>query len=645
MRIFSAPLLSVLIASTVSAAPAVWTEGPLLKVGPSAQVKSAAPARLAAARNEFESFQIVIRGDVAVSGVRARASQLTGPNGATIPATNVRLYRESLINVTQPSGSIGTRGRYPDGLIPDVDEIDGQTRSAFPFNVPAGEARALWVDVLVPLDAQAGTYTGSIEVTADGFNTAVPMEVEVLDFELPSTPTLATAFRAWPGFICMAHTGAGDCGGANVATELLMKYARLALDHRITLSNISNMRLYPGDTHGVLGKVGNDWTGFDTTFGALLKGTGPTQLPGARFTSIEYAGDVSAATLASYSAHAREQGFFDRVFDYTVDEPPYGGRWEDIIPRSAAIHAAAPGLRTLVTTDVAAATEHSVLDSLDILVPVVNFIDSPVSPYIGNQRPHYDEFVSKGGEVWMYQSCMSHGCSFGGAEPGAVWPSYMVDVPAPRNRAMQWVDFAYGATGELYYETVMTYDNDPWTSQFAFSGNGDGTLLYPGKPAKIGGTSQVPVPSLRLKHIRDGVEDYEYLTLLVKLGDSALAQKLARDVVPTAHHVSDDPNVILQARLTAGRRIAELSMKPGPVPGGPGTEVSQPGPSNPTPGLPTPGPGSLPGGKVTPDANADGAGAGCSAMRSSSLAVTGLGLVALVLAFRRRKPLKACAKR
>jgi uncharacterized protein (TIGR03382 family) len=638
MRFSSVPTISLLIAGMVSAAPAVWTEGPLIKVVPSVQAKNSASAQLLAARNEFESFQIAIRGTSAVSNVRAKASALTGPGGATIPSSNIRLYRQALMEVYTPSGSVGARGRFPDGLIPDVDESDGQTRSAFPFDVPASETRALWVDILVPMDTPAGKYSGSVHVTGDGLDVTVPMELEVLGFTLPSTPTLTTAFRAWPGRICIQHTDMADCGGHEAAMDLITKYARLGLDHRITFSNFFVLPHSMTD-ETMMGLHGGDWSVFDATFGPLLNGTAATRLPGARLTSVEYAWRPTREALAAYTQHAREKGFFDRVFDYTTDEPTFTGTWHEIAPRAALVREAAPGMRTLVTANITETHEHGLVDRLDILAPVVNHMDAPWGQYAGNQRPHYDDFIRKGGELWMYQSCMSHGCAFGGAERNAVWPSYVIDVPAPRNRAMQWVDFAYGATGELYYETVLTYDWSPWESVFNFSGNGDGTLLYPGKPEKIGGTTQVPIPSLRLKHIRDGVEDYEYLAMLVKLGDAELAGKLARDVVPAAYRISDDPNVILEARRTAGRRIAELSPPPAPPPG-PGTPPSPP--ATPAPGVPTPSPkpGGTPGNDARPSAPSGPAeAANCSATGSGSFAAAGLLALALVLANRRRAPL------
>ena len=65
----------------------------------------------------------------------------------------------------------------------------------------------------------------------------------------------------------------------------------------------------------------------------------------------------------------------------------------------------------------------------------------------------------------MYQSCMSHGCG-GTVNMGSPsesdryftgWPSYMIDASAVRNRAMEWISFLEGATGELYWESAFAF--------------------------------------------------------------------------------------------------------------------------------------------------------------------------------------------
>ena len=61
----------------------------------------------------------------------------------------------------------------------------------------------------------------------------------------------------------------------------------------------------------------------------------------------------------------------------------------------------------------------------------------------------------------------------------------MIDSDPVRNRALEWLAFEYGVTGELYYETGYAFGQGnpgPWVTQWAFTGNGDGTLFYPGVP-------------------------------------------------------------------------------------------------------------------------------------------------------------------
>ena len=99
---------------------------------------------------------------------------------------------------------------------------------------------------------------------------------------------------------------------------------------------------------------------------------------------------------------------------------------------------------------------------------------------------------------------------------------------------MGFVSYEYGATGELYF--AVDYDlKTAWTDQYDFGGNGDGTLFYPGTPARIGGKHDIPIDSIRLKRIRDGREDYEYLHILDRRGERAQAMKVARGLFPTPY--------------------------------------------------------------------------------------------------------------
>ena len=523
----------------------VWTAGATEKIRPAAAARAAPDARISAARNEFEAFQLVVSG--AATNVRATATSLSGSRQIA-----VRLFREALITLAYPSAVDGGTGPWPDALVPAVDEVAGEARNAFPFTVPAGESRAIWAEVHVPPDAEAGEYRGHVRVTWDGGEATVPVALTVWPFTLPSTATLKSAFVFSYGAIPSAHGLTGDAHSA-----LRARYGELALDHRVTLSRADD---------------GNpDLAHLSSFFGPQLDGGAGTALAGARLTSFEFVGRSDYAGWASWFA---ERSWGDRLFQYTCDEPPLTCAWTDIPARARAARAAVPPLRTLVTTSIQEADAHGVTDSIDIMVPVVNFMDDRAgSRYAGSQRARYDAFLEKPGrELWLYQSCMSHGCG-GTVNIGSPsetdryftgWPSYMIDASAVRNRAMEWLSFKYRATGELYYETAMAYFRDPWTSQWDFSGNGDGTLFYPGTPARIGGSSHVPVASIRLKMIREGMEDYEYLALLAAAGEEAYAREVVDALFPAAYATEVAPAALMAAREKLARRIVELGLAAAP---------------------------------------------------------------------------------
>ena len=220
-------------------------------------------------------------------------------------------------------------------------------------------------------------------------------------------------------------------------------------------------------------------------------------------------------------------------------------------------------VRTLVTTTIQEADASGTSPVIDRLVPVINFMDDKAGlPYAGDQRPWYDPFLSDPSrELWMYQSCMSHDC--GGAAGWATgWPTYVIDASAVRNRAMQWMLYRYGATGELYYETgyALATKRDAWADQWAYTGNGDGTLFYPGTVAKIGGRTPIPIASIRLKMIREGMEDLEYLKLLERCGHGDQARAVARGLFPHAYSAGAvAPDQLMSAR----RQLAELILANG----------------------------------------------------------------------------------
>jgi hypothetical protein len=138
----------------------------------------------------------------------------------------------------------------------------------------------------------------------------------------------------------------------------------------------------------------------------------------------------------------------------------------------------------------------------------------------------------------------------------------MIDAPATAARVMGWLAWVNHIAGELYFDVVHAYgQGDPWQSQWAFGGNGDGTLYYPGTPERIGGTHDVPVESLRIVQVQRSLQDHAYLTLCERLGDARLAQAEARTIAPGLRGFVRDPAAYAAARERLAARIEVLSSK------------------------------------------------------------------------------------
>jgi hypothetical protein len=154
-------------------------------------------------------------------------------------------------------------------------------------------------------------------------------------------------------------------------------------------------------------------------------------------------------------------------------------------------------------------------------------------------RSGYDADLREGRQLWWYQSCGSHGCNIVGGPYFKGWPSYTIDDTAVSNRIMPWLAWRYHVSGELYFNVNEAYGDlpDPWAGLYLFGGNGDGTLFYPGRVARIGGSHDIPIDSIRLKLIREGLEDYEYFVLLGRTADSHVAR-----IVQNLYQFENDPD-------------------------------------------------------------------------------------------------------
>jgi isocitrate dehydrogenase kinase/phosphatase len=88
--------------------------------------------------------------------------------------------------------------------------------------------------------------------------------------------------------------------------------------------------------------------------------------------------------------------------------------------------------------------------------------------------------------------------------------------------------------------------------------NGDGLLIYPGFAKEYG--VDAPVPSLRLKWLREAVEDYTYIELLYQHGQANFARQQIQRIARNFADWQNDPELLMQVRDQLGSRLATIIM-------------------------------------------------------------------------------------
>ena len=123
---------------------------------------------------------------------------------------------------------------------------------------------------------------------------------------------------------------------------------------------------------------------------------------------------------------------------------------------------------------------------------------------------------------------------------------------------MEWLTWKYSIRGELYFSMNESYGKkkDPWSDVHLFGGNGDGTLFYPGRPDVVGGVTHIPIESIRLKLIREGLEDYEYLRILARQKGEGPVMEAINGLIRNTYDYDQDPKKLYAVRQWMGQEIS-----------------------------------------------------------------------------------------
>ncbi len=571
------------------------------RIGPQQQISGASQAIVKAAKNEVESFQVVVEAlhQNAVI-INAEMSDLTGKSGK-IGKENASLFREEYtrVRLASPRTKLPP-GLYPDPLIPFInpetgkpierrtqiqENPDGSVISkgfemyALPFEVWKGSREAIWVDIYIPKNTPAGEYKGALTVTVRSAKTGVipgndgkmfpgrtpengspqtvfsiDVIVHVWDFTLPDGPTHRNSF----GGVAGAASAFGIETSSEAYSELELNYCKMLAENRInppiparllpTVNKDGSLNITSERTSALKKYIEE----FNVTDFPLYRSPIAESTTTNREKAIRY--------YREYYQYLKENGWDKRAYLYMVDEPNTKESYEEVLALGKLVHEAAPLLQCLVVEQTYKQDKSwpDIDPAVDIWCPLFSFID----------RGTINEKITNGDEVWSYTALAQRAPGYSPTynevkdyDP----PYWAIDQPLASYRMPTWINWQYKINGLLYWSTVyapksVTGVMDPWfLPVFSPAGhhfNGEGFLMYPGVPCGMNG----PVASMRLKNIRDSMEDYEYFHILEQLAGREAVTRIVSTIVP--NWWSDpDPKDFILVREKIANEILKLKKR------------------------------------------------------------------------------------
>ena len=503
--------------------------------------------KLDSAMNEWESFQLFIRANENVENVTISVTDFINLEGDILNSPTI--YRQNYINVKSTSNKkYGKTGLVPDALVPFINPASNEYTAGLYggslYNLHKGASEAFWFDFFIDKESIPGIYSGNAIVYINGEkNISLPVKIEVHNFTLPDKKHFKACFQMDIDSIAKHHkkdiATARKQGLAHAYEEML---------HSHYINNWSPIQGWDYDRYGVdiqvvKNEVIIDWSDYDKLVTPYMNGEAykdgvPSQclyvpywmpikdvqgkISNEKITALNY-NNIDHYLLGSYfkqlAEHFKNNGWLDRAFVFYFDEPflsPW--KYEAFYNVSQTIKRHSPELKILVTDGFKAKNKNfnnvaKINKLVDVWNPVTHQVSSPeIASYYRNRK-------SKGYfDIWCQ--------TLANANPNNGVINLFPEYDMPFHRMWAFLSWSFGFQGIEWWQTVYYDKNNQnynsWTNSVAFKGfkqplNGDGRLFYPGTKSAIGGKDEIPISSLRMKALRESIEDYEYLYILNNL--------------------------------------------------------------------------------------------------------------------------------
>ena len=509
-------------------------------------------AHLSLAGNEYEAVQLVVASlvDDSISiAFTASPLRLSGSNedidGAFVTVSPVGYvgYSDGERLITEP---------HPDPVLEESEAI-----------VRPNELQPLWVEVYLPADAPAGEYETTVTLTRAGEKVlSVPVDVTAYGFALPRTPTLPTAVashtpsarqnllshRMGLTYMCLVRPPFSKNDRTYEFSEVkpVIEEALDELDSFGGRFFCVEMPRFPGT-----------FAGGATSIGAYQKWR-PSYNAEKREYIVRY--------HQEYVAYLKERGLYDRTLVYLYDEPE-DEIFDFIKDARELIRQADPDLPCMVVGHF----WPELVGVVDVWCPHVKDFEKEENVALLHERQ------AAGEKVWAYNTTED-----------APYAGWLVDPNCDllSTRLLFWIVRRYGFDGFLHWAcdramhpvVRLGESTDCYLPKgpgaYAFGG---GQLVYsepvPADEVEADSRPTRMIPSIRLKAIRDGLEDHDYFVLLAEavakaraggthkeaLGDAERLLAIPPEIATSFTEYTHDAARVLAWRERVARAIESIS--------------------------------------------------------------------------------------
>ncbi|MBO7344739.1 MAG: DUF4091 domain-containing protein, partial [Clostridia bacterium] len=465
-------------------------------------VKTDAVINVDSAKGEKESQHIIITAKDKKLEYTLELSDLQSTSGAKFKKENIEVFHEKYLSLTTDFDKTGNPlGGYPDAIVPYENIVMVGENYVEP-----NKNQGLLFRFDVPVEQEAGVYTGSAKITIGRESKNIPITLNVRNLVVSQVNHAKTHYlTAWYY----------ERGELDTTQEMLEKYNDFLYEYRLCGSELIDDTAHT--TEEVKEYVDMAYEKMQNPMCSVVS------IPGKPAADVGFDGEVLKKYLRAFVKKSFETNYnmMDKLVFYEnyVDEPQYWGpggvgatqtmsdRYRNCIKQVAQEFERDKSITSPIKDEVIASLKK---------VPnvITAWYENNYAPHIDTWCPtinhYYTEFsrslYADQEDKWWYW-CI---------DPRVPYPTLHIEDTLLSARLEAWMRANYGVegclnwaadvfaewTGETYVDIEDYYTGS--ASRFP-KVNGDGWIMYPGKAYGVDG----PIASLRMEAMRDGNEEYE----------------------------------------------------------------------------------------------------------------------------------------